>query len=301
MPPSNASTGTDTPAYNSSQYGDGYGTEWIYFPDGDGTPHNVSLTGIGEEWLPQLRGGFNELEYRLFIRNNLTDSILLNESAEPVLQIDEDINLSMLPLKVITHGWRSSVESDAVAKIRDAYLAKKNVNVVTIDWSYIANSIFYHWVANQTETIGMEITTFLNALSTRYNVSGDQVHLIGHSLGAHIMGIAAFHSNLSVDRITGMDPARPLFEYPSRDDPAKLDSKDARFVDIIHTCAGVLGIESNVGTVDFYPNKACSHGRSYYYFAESIANPKAFPSYQCNNWTEYLGQRCDRSVFMGEE
>lgn len=51
-----------------------------------------------------------------------------------------------------------------------------------------------------------------------------------------------------------MDPARPLFEYPSRDDIAKLDSTDASFVDIIHTCGGVLGIESNVGTADFFPN-----------------------------------------------
>lgn len=117
--------------------------------------------------------------------------------------IEENFNLSMLPLKIITHGWRSSVESDAVATIRDAYLKKQSVNVITIDWSYISSSIFYHWVANQTEVIGIEVATFLDALAKRYEVSGTQVHLIGHSLGAHIMGIAAHNSKVNVDRVTG--------------------------------------------------------------------------------------------------
>lgn len=141
--------------------------------------------------------------FTVYSRSNLTDSIVLNETAEPILNIGEDIELYKLPLKIITHGWRSSVESNAVAGIKDAYLLKQDVNVITVDWSYIANSIFYHWVANQTKTIGVELASFLNALSARYKVSGNQVHLIGHSLGAHIMGIAAFNSNMTVDRITG--------------------------------------------------------------------------------------------------
>lgn len=34
----------------------------------------------------------------------------------------------------------------------------------------------------------------------------------------------------------------------------KLESTDAKFVDIIHTCGGVLGYGSDHGHVDFYPN-----------------------------------------------
>lgn len=37
-------------------------------------------------------------------------------------------------------------------------------------------------------------------------------------------------------------------------DLAKLDPSDADFVDVIHTCSGVLGFEAPIGTVDFYPN-----------------------------------------------
>lgn len=126
----------------------------------------------------------------------------MTETAEPMIRIDS-IDLTKSPLKIITHGWRSSAESEAVASIKDAYMRNKDVNVITVDWSHIAHSIFYHWVANQTVRIGTEVATFLNSLSERHSVTGKQIHLIGHSLGAHIMGIAAYQSNLTVDRITG--------------------------------------------------------------------------------------------------
>lgn len=53
---------------------------------------------------------------------------------------------------------------------------------------------------------------------------------------------------------SGLDPARPFFELPPQDTFAKLDSSDAKIVDVIHTCAGLLGFEGAIGTVDFYPN-----------------------------------------------
>ncbi|KAG6461123.1 hypothetical protein O3G_MSEX012436 [Manduca sexta] len=210
----------------------------------------------------------------------------------------------------------SSTEKYSIKSIKDAYVKYRNVNVITVDWSSTADSIFYNWVANQTITIGAQIAIFLEELKKLYNVSGDQIHLIGHSLGAHVMGIAAHQSNLTIGRITGLDPARPLFEYPSRDNTEKLDSTDAKFVDIIHTCGGVLGIESAVGTADFYPNsgippqpgcdsiqkifEACSHGRSQIYFIESIKNIKAFPAFKCGRWLDFLSNDCDQLSFMGE-
>lgn len=56
----------------------------------------------------------------------------------------------------------------------------------------------------------------------------------------------------SLPRITGLDPARPCFnegEYLSG-----LQRGDARFVDVIHTNPGVLGVKESVGDIDFYPN-----------------------------------------------
>lgn len=54
-------------------------------------------------------------------------------------------------------------------------------------------------------------------------------------------------------RITGLDPALPGFHLLTTD-KTRLDSTDALFVDIIHSCGGVLGFLQPLGSADFYPN-----------------------------------------------
>lgn len=84
--------------------------------------------------------------------------------------------------------------------------------------------------------------------------------MIGHSLGAHICGVAAdefkkITSAWRITRITGLDPAQPCFTNSS----LSLDVTDAPFVDIIHTNGQLmsrlgLGLPQPIGHVDFYPN-----------------------------------------------
>lgn len=62
---------------------------------------------------------------------------------------------------------------------------------------------------------------------------------------------------LYILKISGLDPAGPLFE--SQDPRARLDSSDAMFVDVIHSngenlILGGLGSWQPMGHVDFYPN-----------------------------------------------
>lgn len=52
-------------------------------------------------------------------------------------------------------------------------------------------------------------------------------------------------------RITGLDPAGPLF---SPDSTVFLTKADAAFVDVIHTDAGVYGTSEALASADFYPN-----------------------------------------------
>lgn len=59
-------------------------------------------------------------------------------------------------------------------------------------------------------------------------------------------------SNLQCFRLTGLDPANPPFFPPILLD--HLSHRDAEFVDIIHTDAGLYGQPYSTGTVDFWPN-----------------------------------------------
>ncbi|CAH0581293.1 unnamed protein product [Chrysodeixis includens] len=300
------------------EYGDGYGTKWINFPDDEGALHFINMTLDIEA--PLSRNMLDNIEYRLYIWNHTGLYIMLNELAEPTdksnLKLTSQILLSNLPLKVITHGWRSSADSAGVMSVKNAYLETKKSIVITVDWSITADNFLYPWVANETKAIGARIATFLDNLNYRYNISGKEMHLIGHSLGAHVMGNAGSRTKIRISRVTGLDPARPYFEYPPQEDSGKLDSTDAEFVDVIHTCAGLLGFQEPIGTADFYPNngiapqpgcdhilkffEACSHSRSFFYFSESIKYPKSFPAHQCQSWIEFVENRCGQNGYMGE-
>ncbi|KAK8784521.1 hypothetical protein V5799_009114 [Amblyomma americanum] len=87
----------------------------------------------------------------------------------------------------------------------------------------------------------------------------ERVHLVGFSLGAHAAGFCGRHfynsTQQQLGRITGLDPAGPLFENPN----ISLSSSDVTFVDVIHTNGGPIndlkfGRKNPMGHVDFYPN-----------------------------------------------
>lgn len=58
--------------------------------------------------------------------------------------------------------------------------------------------------------------------------------------------------NAKIGRITGLDPAGPLFISANNDQG--LSAEDATFVDVIHTDAGKSGTSQVLGHADFYPN-----------------------------------------------
>ena len=58
------------------------------------------------------------------------------------------------------------------------------------------------------------------------------MHLIGHSLGAHVAGYAGENVH-GLGRITGLDPAG--LNYENQSARFRLDYTDAQFVDVIHT------------------------------------------------------------------
>lgn len=99
------------------------------------------------------------------------------------------------------------------------------------------------------------VSKFLKSISTIANYPMNKFHLIGHSLGAHIAGHIGKHLNGKIGRITGLDPASPLYE--SKDAEDRLWYTDAEFVESIHTDHSTIlpfGMKEPCSHVDIYPN-----------------------------------------------
>lgn len=171
-----------------------------------------------------------------------------------------------LPTKVLIHGFGSDCGYIWAYEIRSALMAVEEINTICVDWSNGAALPNYVKASANTRLVGKQLSLLLRGLVEKNGLSLVNTHLIGFSLGAHIAGFAgADLGNLS--RITGLDPAGPLFE--AQDTRARLDETDAAFVDVIHSngenlILGGLGSSQPMGHVDFYPNggrmqKGCSH------------------------------------------
>ena len=143
----------------------------------------------------------------------------------------------------------------------------------------------------------------------------DNIHLIGHSLGAHIVGAAGRYfemkTNMTIPRITGLDPAKPCFN--EGESLSGLLRGDADFIDVIHSNSGVLGKRDPMGDIDFYPGglsplppgcitTVCAHLRSWEYYAETIfpGNEQNFIGTRCSSLTRLREGKCPgKQVPMG--
>ncbi|XP_030753741.1 pancreatic lipase-related protein 2-like [Sitophilus oryzae] len=222
------------------------------------------------------------------------------------------------PTKIITHGFLSGIQFEVFTLIKDAYLNVSDYNVIGLDWSVLCRTEYVSAIRGA-RTAGDDLGEFIKWLVLN-GVSLDDIHLIGHSLGAHVVGVGGSKvKDGKVGRITGLDPAGPGYGDISED--LRLDPQDAKLVDVVHTFMRVIGITRPLGHVDFYPNGGryqpgcpdinklkptetifCNHGRSYQLFAESIINSKAFNCKKCSSLEDALYSRCleDTDVYMGQ-
>lgn len=161
-----------------------------------------------------------------------------------------------IPTKIIVHGWQASGTDEKNSELAEAYHNRGDYNVIAVDWSEHAKKVYVH-ASSSTKDIGRLIGDFILEITKKDPKLLENVHLIGHSLGGHVAGFAgkrvAEKSGRKVGRITGLDVAAPMFEVPmKRSIDSRLSKNDAKFVDVIHTNAGFLGVSDNIGTADFY-------------------------------------------------
>ncbi|XP_039444537.1 phospholipase A1-like [Culex pipiens pallens] len=203
-----------------------------------------------------------------------------------------------LATKILIHGWMGSSESEVMDPLAKAYLEQGDVNVVGVDWEEGADRIWYPTARYHAPAVADVVAAMIEEL-VGFGQTPDLIGIVGHSLGAHIAGLAGKRTRQKIGFIVGLDPAAPLFrlEKPLE----RLAAGDAQYVEVIHTNGKALGIFENIGKVDIYPNGgsnqpgcefpdlACSHQRAVEYFRESL-KVKNFAN-RCVNVNE-LGERC---------
>jgi pancreatic triacylglycerol lipase len=229
---------------------------------------------------------------------------------------------------VIIHGWTDNSTSDWVVKTKNALLDKEDLNILVIDWAPGASQSYLKGVGNA-RLVGAQISMLLQFVIDKTATTAAKIHIIGHSLGAHI---AAYVGNRvdNIARITALDPSQPYFE--GTDPIVRIDATDAVFVEGIHTntkSASLLegfGVPSPIGNVDIYPNGgeaqpgcndrigrlvgtylglitmdfggyfsdyACSHARATEYWTESLrTNDCGFVAYRCEDYKTFQTGSC---------
>ena len=171
-------------------------------------------------------------------------------------------------LVVIVHGFAGSSKNPWVGEMWRKILLEDprgEVAVLVVDWEHGAReqinwlrpTHLYHPAAANTRYVGRAIERIVSQLNPT------TTHCIGHSLGAHVCGFAgqAFQqNNRTMDRISGLDPAGPLFlvgSIPGRkkiisSPDGRLDPTDARYVNVLHTDGDLYGTMVPLGHTDFY-------------------------------------------------
>ncbi len=159
---------------------------------------------------------------------------------------------------LITHGYNSSSQNSWITEMaNNLRLQNSNANIIAVDWSESANTIFYSNAVNATVSVGNQIADYLIGVGANPNTT----QLIGHSLGAHVSGIAGDRydalTGVAIDTIVGLDPAGPSFEggWFSRAKPEsqRLDATDATRVVALHT-SETLGYDGRLADLDLYVN-----------------------------------------------
>jgi pimeloyl-ACP methyl ester carboxylesterase len=109
-------------------------------------------------------------------------------------------------LKVVFHGWKSNYTNPVDQLIKNGYLDERrmDVNVIAVDWSEIAADNTYFFAARDTEAVGIYVANVLERLLLEKQVTLADIHLVGHSLGAHAAGATGENMKSGkLDRISG--------------------------------------------------------------------------------------------------
>ncbi|CAB0001816.1 unnamed protein product, partial [Nesidiocoris tenuis] len=164
---------------------------------------------------------------------------------------------------VLVHGFTTdALVASIVQTMKDELLIREDVNVIGVDYGPLTDIWWFHILP----PVGMAINTLqapwigqcigeLISCLIDMGQSPDDVHLVGHSLGAHIAAFAGKYLNSvnrPIFRLTGLEPSSPGFSNVGT--AHRLARYDAKFTDCIFTTAKSLAVGNNPCQANYYPN-----------------------------------------------
>ncbi|XP_038214592.1 phospholipase A1-like [Zerene cesonia] len=225
---------------------------------------------------------------------------------------------------IFCHGFTGFPTGPAVEAVIKAYLEQGENNVALLNWEQLAahsmSSIpnsYLNWAAPNARKLGVRFAETLGNLSA-VGVDLTRLYLIGHSLGAHVFGIAGNNLRLNgilLPWIIGLDPAAIGFE--NKPPVLRLNPGSAELVTVIHSDPSKYGCKVSLGTVDFWPNfkvlgpvvqpgcqngpapmlsgeDLCNHHRSWQLLIDSIKHPGTIIGSRARNykiWKRYTNDQ----------
>ncbi|KAK9871732.1 hypothetical protein WA026_014185 [Henosepilachna vigintioctopunctata] len=223
---------------------------------------------------------------------------------------------------IAIHDFTSDGYTGWIKHLSSSVLTKYVANMISVDWQAGAEPPFDQAIANA-RLVALEIIAFINSL-LRMGALKDDIHLVGHGVGAHIAGYVGSRIN-GLKKISALDPTGPRFQFMP--EIVRLHSGCAKYVEVLHTDSfeGVSqGTSELMGDADFFINNAhlqpgckelghhslveigrqellpgqivpgCSHKRSFKYFIESIENRDCiFIGMRCDNYEKFSKGECN--------
>ncbi|XP_042859663.1 pancreatic triacylglycerol lipase-like [Penaeus japonicus] len=164
--------------------------------------------------------------------------------------LDQSPFNASLPTLIVYHGFWGTANRK--------FLKISNSSVISVDYRTLVVSPWYNYAVENVYRVSNYTAAMLEWMHENAGFRAENAHFVGHSLGAHTAGLTAKYFTVgTVARVTGLDPAGPLFydKPPDR----RLDRSDATFVDVMHANGGSLvqgciAMNQSLGHVDFYPN-----------------------------------------------
>ncbi|XP_056635328.1 pancreatic triacylglycerol lipase-like [Diorhabda sublineata] len=248
-------------------------------------------------------------------------NLLPRESSIRESEFRNDSELMILIHDFTANGYTGWIKHLA----KTIFIHSIDTNLISVDWQRGAEPPYDQAVANA-RVVALETISLIKELQDKFNYSLNNIHIVGHGIGAHIAGYIGTTYN-KMKKITGLDPSGPRFQ--GMPNLVKLSAKNAKYVEVIHTDyyeSRSLGINETLGHSDFFVNGArrqpgcpennsfdnvlsvertslrpgdilpsCSHKRAFKYFVEALVNKNCkFQGIKCGSLSDFENGKCTR-------